>query len=84
MAAKKARSVQNGENAAKKPPRKAAKKASRRRVSYVYDLLTIDTVEVGDIVGEVGVLSNAPRTAFVATTGNGTPVLLMTRNVFPI
>lgn len=44
--------------------------------------LVIGTVEVGDIVGEVGGLSNVPRTASVAATGNGASALLLTRDVF--
>jgi len=44
--------------------------------------LVIGTVEVGDIVGEVGVLSNVARTASVAATDGGASALLLTRDVF--
>jgi len=42
----------------------------------------VGAVEVGDIVGEVGVLSNVPRTATVTASEKGASALLLTRDVF--
>ena len=43
--------------------------------------LVVGNVDVGDIVGEVGVLSNVPRTATVTAVDNAS-VLLLSREVF--
>ncbi len=42
----------------------------------------IGAVDVGDIVGEVGVLSNVPRTATVTASDKGASALLLTRDAF--
>lgn len=41
----------------------------------------IGSVDVGDLVGEVGILSNVPRTATVSAVDNAS-VLLLTREIF--
>ena len=43
--------------------------------------IVIGSVDVGDLVGEVGILSNVPRTATVSAVSNAS-VLLLTREIF--